>query len=67
MLLVMLWVLGKFLVDKLFLFQNIIFFSLADRIERTCGRFLGVFGISAPKLTAAQWSQRSVQVTQLMV
>ncbi|UJR21915.1 hypothetical protein I4U23_024985 [Adineta vaga] len=40
--------------------------GLADRIERTCGRFLGIFGINPPKLTASQWSQRSVQSTQLM-
>ncbi|CAF1583300.1 unnamed protein product [Adineta ricciae] len=40
--------------------------GLADRIERTCGRFLSMFGINPPKLTTVQWSQRSVQVTQLM-
>ncbi len=42
-------------------------FSLADRIERTCGRFLALFGISSPKLTSAQWRLRSVHTTQLMV
>jgi len=42
-------------------------YSLADRIERTCGRFLAAFGISAPRLTAAQWAQKSVQITQLLV
>ncbi|CAF1303415.1 unnamed protein product [Rotaria sp. Silwood1] len=40
--------------------------GLADRIERTCGRFLGTFGVKPPKLTADQWGQRSVQITQLM-
>ncbi|CAF3262143.1 unnamed protein product [Rotaria socialis] len=40
--------------------------GLADRIERTCGRFLGLFGISSPKLTTEQWRQRSVQTTQLL-
>ncbi|CAF2084018.1 unnamed protein product [Rotaria magnacalcarata] len=40
--------------------------GLADRIERTCGRFLGLFGISSPKLAAEQWRQRSVQTTQLL-
>ena len=41
--------------------------SLADRIERTCGRFLGALGINPPKLTASQWAHRSVQRTQLLV
>jgi hypothetical protein len=40
--------------------------GLADRIERTCGRFLAAFGINPPKLTASQWAQRSVHITQLM-
>ncbi|CAF0900301.1 unnamed protein product [Rotaria sordida] len=40
--------------------------GLADRIERTCGRFLGMFGVKQPKLTSDQWGQRSVQITQLM-
>ncbi|CAF4307249.1 unnamed protein product [Rotaria sp. Silwood2] len=38
--------------------------SLADHIERTCGRFLALFGIDLPKLTKAQWGLRSVHVTQ---
>ena len=42
-------------------------FSLADRIERTCGRFLAIFGISSPKLTTEQWGLRSVHITQLLV
>lgn len=42
-------------------------FSLADRIERTCGRFLAIFGINSPKLTADQWGLKSVHRTQLMV
>jgi hypothetical protein len=42
-------------------------YSLADRIERTCGRFLAAFGINPPKLTADQWTQRSIHTTQLLV
>lgn len=41
--------------------------SLADRIERTCGRFLGALGINPPKLTADQWAHQSVRRTQLLV
>ncbi|CAF2917823.1 unnamed protein product [Rotaria sp. Silwood2] len=40
--------------------------GLADRIERTCGHFLGAFGTKPPKLTTDQWGQRSVQRTQLL-
>ncbi|CAF1323170.1 unnamed protein product [Adineta steineri] len=40
--------------------------GLADRIERTCGRFLALFGMSTPKLTTNQWASRSVHITQLM-
>lgn len=47
--------------------ENFHVYSLADRIERTCGRFLGLFGINSPKLSKAQWDLRSVHVTQLMV
>jgi len=39
--------------------------GLADRIERTCGRFLAMFGINPPKLTKDQWTQKSVRRTQL--
>ena len=42
-------------------------FSLADRIERICGRFLGAIGINPPKLTPEQWAQRSIRITQLSV
>ncbi|CAF1136928.1 unnamed protein product [Adineta steineri] len=41
--------------------------GLADRIERTCGRFLGAFGINPPKLTPSQWAQRQVRITQLLM
>lgn len=41
--------------------------SLADGIERTCGRFLGLFGVQSSKLTAEQWQHRTVKITQLMV
>ncbi|CAF1517895.1 unnamed protein product [Adineta ricciae] len=46
--------------------SDVLGIGLADRIERTCGRFLAVFGISAPQLTAAQWRTRTVHSTQLM-
>ncbi len=42
-------------------------FSLADRIERTCDRFLAIFGINSLKLTTDQWGLKSVHITQFMV
>jgi hypothetical protein len=64
------WVLGKYN----FFSRNdqceeiwMCIFSLADRIERTCDRFLAIFGINSPKLTTDQWGLKSVHITQLMV